>query len=389
LQTLENINNMKNLLFILIIGVSVTACNPERDTETVKKEITETKSSIDELNIQLQELETELMSINSDGNNTYTGKKIAVRTMTATKQNFEHYFEATGELESINEAFISPEVNGQVVKIAVIEGQKVKKGQMLAKLNTSLIEKNIQEIETQLEFAKIMYDKQSDLWNRNIGSERQYLEAKNNYESLDNKLQTLKTQYDMSVIKAPFSGVVEDIMIKEGELAGPGMMLMQVVSLDNMVIKARLSEAHLSSVKVGETVSISFPSYPEMNMNAEITRAGNVINKQNRTFVVEIKLKNFDKRFKPNMLVNVLFNDYSGNDNFVIPSILIKKDLQGRYLYVINKKDNLDIAEKRYVETGKSYQDKSEVISGLTTNELVITDGYNNVSDGSIVNLIK
>ena len=380
---------MKNLLFIIIIGISVVACNPERDTEIVKKEITETKSSIDELNIQLQELETELMSINSDGNNTYTGKKIAVRTMTATKQNFEHYFEATGELESVNEAFISPEVNGQVVKIAVIEGQKVKKGQMLAKLNTSLIEKNIQEVKTQLEFAKIMYDKQSDLWNRNIGSERQYLEAKNNYESLDNKLQTLKTQYDMSVIKAPFSGVVEDIMIKEGELAGPGMMLMQVVSLDNMVIKARLSEAHLSSVKVGETVSISFPSYPEMNMNAEITRAGNVINKQNRTFVVEIKLKNFDKRFKPNMLVNVLFNDYSGNDNFVIPSILIKKDLQGRYLYVINKKDNLDIAEKRYVETGKSYQDKSEVISGLTTNELVITDGYNNVSDGSIVNLIK
>lgn len=380
---------MKKLLFILIVGISVAACNPERNTETVKKEITEIKSSIDELNIQLQELETELMNINSNGNKTYNGKKIAVRTITASKQKFEHYFEATGELESVNEAFISPEVNGQVVKIAVVEGQKVKKGQLLAKLNTSLIEKNIQEIETQLEFAKTMYGKQSDLWNRNIGSERQYLEAKNNYESLHNKLQTLKTQYDMSVITAPFTGIVEDIMIKKGELAGPGMMLMQVVSLDNMVVKAKLSEAHLSSVNVGETVSISFPSYPDLKMNAEITRAGNVINKQNRTFVVEIKLENSDHRLKPNMLVNVLFNDYSGSDNFVIPSILIKKDLQGRYLYVVNKKDNLDLAEKRYVETGKSYQDMSEVISGLSIDELVITDGYNNVSDGSVVNLIK
>lgn len=380
---------MKNLLFILIIGISVSACNPERDAETVKKEITEIQSTIEELNTQIQELETELVSMNNGDSKIYTGKKIAVRTMNASKRKFEHYFEATGEIESVNEAFISPEVNGQVVNIAVIEGQKVTKGQLLAKLNTSLIEKNIQEVETQMEFAKIMYDKQSDLWNRNIGSERQYLEAKNNYESLHNKLQTLKTQYDMSVITAPFSGVVEDIMIKKGELAGPGMMLMQVVSLDNMVIKARLSEAHLSSVRVGETVSISFPSYPDMKMNAEITRTGNVINKQNRTFIVEIKLKNFDNRLKPNMLVNILFNDYSGVDNFVIPSILIKKDLQGRYLYVVSKKGDLDIALKRYVETGKSYMDMSEVISGLKTNELVITDGYNNVSDGSIINLIK
>ena len=380
---------MKNLLFILIIGISVSACNPERDAETVKKEITEIQSTIEELSTQIQELETELVSMNNSDNKAYTGKKIAVRTMNASKQIFEHYFEATGEIESVNEAFISPEVNGQVVKIAVIEGQKVKKGQLLAKLNTSLVEKNIQEVETQMEFAKIMFDKQSDLWNRNIGSERQYLEAENNYESLHNKLQTLKTQYDMSVITAPFSGVVEDIMIKKGELAGPGMMLMQVVSLDNMVVKAKLSEAHLSSVRVGETVSISFPSYSDMKMEANITRVGNVINKQNRTFIVEIKLKNYDKRLKPNMLVNILFNDYSGNDNFVVPSILIKKDIQGRYLYVVEEKDNLDMAVKRYVETGKSYKDMSEVTKGLNVDELIITDGYNNVSDGSIVNLIN
>lgn len=380
---------MKNLLFILIIGISVSACNSDRDTETVKKEITEIQLTIEELNTQIQELETELVGMNNTDNKTYTGKKIAVRTMIASKQNFEHYFEATGEIESVNEAFISPEVNGQVVKIAVVEGQKVNKGQLLAKLNTSLIEKNIQEVQTQMEFAKIMYGKQSDLWNRNIGSERQHLEAKNNYESLHNKLQTLKTQYDMSVITAPFSGVVEDIMIKKGELAGPGMMLMQIVSLDNMVVKAKLSEAHLSSIKVGETVSISFPSYHDLKMEANITRVGNVINKQNRTFIVEIKLKNFDNRLKPNMLVNILFNDYSGTDNFVVPSILIKKDIQGRYLYIIGKKDNLDMAVKKYVETGKSYKDMSEVVSGLEVGELIITDGYNNVSDGSIVNMIK
>lgn len=370
-----------------MISMSFVACNSSQDKETVKKQLEEKRASLVELNTQIQELETELQTLNGD--NTYMGRKIAVRTMKASKENFDHYFEATGEIESINEAFISPEVSGQVMDIAVVEGVKVSKGQVLAKLNTSLIEKNIQEIETQLEFAKIMFEKQSDLWKRNIGSERQFLEAENNFKSLNNKLQTLKTQRDMSIITSPFTGVVEDIMIKKGELAVPGMMLMQVVSLDKLLVKVKLSESYLPSIKIGETVNLSFPSYPDLQTSAKISRVGNVINKQNRTFLVEVELNNSDNRLKPNMLANVLFNDYSGTDNFVVPSILIKKDLQGRYLYVVSNIDDVAKAEKRYIVTGRSYQDKSEVISGLMANELIITDGYSNVSDGSIVNLTK
>lgn len=379
------LNYMKNILLIIIIGMSIVACTPTHDEGSIKKEIKEKQSAIEELKVQIGELETDLLKTNS--NAVYSGKKVAIKIMEASKEKFDHFFTATGEIESVNEAFISPEVNGQVVKIAVIEGQKVRKGQLLAKLNTSLIEKNIQEVNTQKEFAKTMYEKQSDLWKRNIGSERQYLEAKNNYESLENKYQTLKTQYDMSVITSPFSGVVEEIMIKEGELAGPGMMLMQVVSLNDLIIKAKLSEAYLSSIEVGETVSLTFPSYPELNMEAVISRTGNVINKQNRTFIVDIKLNNSNNELKPNMLVNVLFNDYSGADNFVVPSILVKKDLKGRYLYVVGKSGENDIASKKYVETGKSYKDKTEVVSGLTSGDLIITDGYNHVSDGSVVNV--
>ena len=376
---------MKNLVLIIIIGLSVVACEPARDAETIKKEITEKQSNIDELYEEIVELKKEMTEL--PGDKAYTGKTIPVRTMSASKEKFDHFFEATGEIESVNDAYISPEINGQVVSIDVVEGQKVKKGQRLAKLNTSLIEKNMQEVKTQLDFAKIMYDKQSDLWNRNIGSERQYLEAKNGYESLKNKYETLKTQYEMAIITAPFGGVVEDIMIKKGELAGPGMMLMQLVSLDKLLIKIKLSEAYLPSIKVGNTVEINFPAYPDLQINADISRIGNVINKQNRTFIVEVELRNFDNRLKPNMLVNVTFNDYSDTDNFVVPSILIKKDLKGNYLYIVSKKDNLDIASKMYVVTGKSYKDKTELYSGLETGELIITDGYNNVSDGSVINL--
>jgi len=381
------LNKMKNILLIIILGISVVACTPTHDAESVKADIKEKQATIEELTAQINELNAELQEMS--GNQVYSGKKVSVKTMEAVKEEFDHFFTATGEIESVNEAFISPEVNGQVVKIAVKEGQKVRKGQLLAKLNTSLIEKNIQEIKTQKAFAKTMYDKQSDLWKRNIGSERQYLEAKNNYESLENKYQTLKTQYDMSVITSPFAGVIEDIMVKEGELAGPGVRIMQLVSLDELIIKARLSEAYLSSIKEGKTVELTFPSYPELNMQATVSRTGNVIHKQNRTFIVEIKINNTGNELKPNMLVNVLFNDYSGNDNFVVPSVLIKKDLKGRYLYVVNNEGENKTAAKRYIETGRSYKDKTEVISGLSTGDLIITAGYNHVSDGSIISIIN
>ena len=218
---------MKNLVLIIIIGLSVVACESTRDAETIKKEITEKQSTIDELSEVIMELKKEMAELG--GEEAYTGKTIPVRTIAAAIEKFDHFFEATGEIESVNDAYISPEINGQVVSIDVVEGQNVKKGQRLAKLNTSLVEKSMQEVKTQLDFKKTMYDKQSDLWNRNIGSERQYLEAKNSYESLKDKYETLRTQYEMAIITAPFSGVVEDIMIKKGELAGPGMMLMKLL----------------------------------------------------------------------------------------------------------------------------------------------------------------
>lgn len=378
---------MKKIILIIAVVISITACNSERTAETITKEIQSNESTIETLNSEIAILKKELRDLQPDS--VYTGKKVAVRTMKLHSQDFAHFFEAAGEVESVNEAFISPEVNGQIEKIAVKEGDKVKKGQLLAKLNTSLIEKNIEEVKTQLSFAKTMYNKQSELWDKKIGSERQYLEAKNNYEGLVNKLKTLRSQYDMSVITAPFAGVVEDILLKKGELAGPGVRLMQLVDLDKLVVKAKLSESYLSSIKEGDEVVVSFPSYSNLEINATVSRVGNVINKSNRTFVVEVELNNSDNRLKPNMLANITINDYYSENSIIVPSILIKHDLSGKYLFVIEQKGNNMIATKKYVTPGKSYKSKTEILSGLKEGEVIITDGYNNVSDGGVVNIIK
>ena len=378
---------MKNTFLILTIIISPVACNSERTAETIKSEIEEKENSIEALNSDIEELVAELNELNPDSE--YTGKRIAVRTITLNPTTFEHYFEAAGEIESVNEAYISPEVNGQIEEIPVKEGQKVKKGQLLVKLNTNLIEKNIAEIKTQMNFAKTMYDKQSELWNKKIGSEVQYLQAKNNYETLQDKYKTLKTQYDKSLITAPFSGEVEDILLKEGELASPGIRLMQLVSLDKLVLKAKLSEFYISSIKEGDRVVVSFPSYSHLQVDATVTRVGNVIDKQNRTFIVEIELDNHDNRLKPNMLANITINDYSAKNSMVIPSVLIKHDLSGKYIFVLNQDGKLNKAKKKYVVPGKSYKSKTEILSGLNEGDTIITDGYNNVSEGSVVKIIK
>mgnify|MGYP002397947395 CR=1 FL=1 len=387
MKTLDNNIKMKKLILILTVVISVMACNSERTAETITKEIQSKENSIETLNSEISKLEQELSELKPDS--VYTGKKIPVRTLKLQTQDFDHFFEAAGELESVNEAYISPEVSGQIEKIAVQEGDKVKKGQLLAKLNTSLIEKNIEEIKTQLSFAKTMFDKQSELWDKNIGSERQYLEAKNNYESLENKLKTLRSQYNMSVITAPFAGEVEDIILKKGELAGPGVRLMQLVALDKLVVKAKLSESYISSIKEGDKVVVSFPSYSNLEINAIVSRVGNVIDKSNRTFMVEVELNNSDNRLKPNMLANITINDYNAENSIVVPSVLIKHDLSGKYLFSLKKKGNNMIATKKYITPGKSYKSMTEILSGLEAGEIVITDGYNNVSDGSVVNIIK
>jgi len=370
----------KIFIFLIVSGFLFSCSNDGNDKEAIKKQIADYKSEISDIDAKILKLEKQLAE--NHGVKTTHTSKTAVKTMLVKKRAFSHYFEATGELESVSAAFISPETSGQVTEVKVVEGQKVKKGQLLAKLNTSIIEKNISEVKTQLELAEIIYNKQKELWDKNIGSERQYLEAKNNYESLQNKLNTLWAQYNMSIIKSPISGFVEQIILKEGELASPGMQLMQIVNIDDLYVTVKLSEAYLSAVQVGDMVEIRFPSFPELTLTRPVYRISNVVSKQNRTFVVQVKIKNPDEKLKPNLLANIRINDYNSQASIVVPTILIKEDMKGDYLFVAEQNSENWVVRKKYVETGISYQSKTEILTGLEEGQHIITDGYSNVSDG-------
>lgn len=376
---------MKKLIGLLFISGFLFACSGEQDSNTIKSKISDYQEEVTQLNNKINELESQLSeegeSINSDAN------AMRVRTLKIKPQPFSKYFTATGEIEAINEAFISPEVAGQITKIDVVEGQKVSRGQLLAKLNTSLVEKNIDEVKTQLQLAETLFNKQQELWDQNIGSERQYLEAKTNYESLKNKLGSLQEQYNMSILRSPINGIVEEIMYKRGELASPGMQLMQIVGLEKLKVLAKLSENYLPVIKEGDMVTITFPSFPGLKLEKPISRIGNVINKQNRTFLLEVEIENEEGKLKPNLLANVKINDYNSKSSIVVPSMVIREDLVGSYLYVVEEKGGNLISAKKYIETGKTYEGKTEIVSGLSENDEIITDGYSNVSDGSVIQI--
>jgi len=373
---------MKKLLTLFLLASLMVACGTDdSDPEKIKNAIKEHKKEITDLEAKISELEAQLPE------NGIKANKLKVRVKEVERKPFARFFEATGELEAKNEAYISPEVSGQITSIHVEEGQKVSRGQLLAKLNTSLIEKNIAELKTQLDLAETFYNKQTELWEKGIGSERQYLETKNNYESLKNKLATAQEQYNLSIVTSPISGYVEHIMLKKGELATPGMQLMRIIDLDKLQVTAMLSESYLPVVKKGDMVTITFPTFPDIVLKEKVSRVGNVVNQQNRTFTVEVEINNTDGRLKPNLLATIKINDYNAENALVVPSLVIREDVKGSYLYVAEQQDGHWVSTKKYIVTGRSYMNETEVLSGLTEDELVVTDGYSNVSDGTMISI--
>lgn len=375
---------MRKIIPLAMILFFAVSCGPSDEKAAIKETITKYKDEVSELTIKIRELEEQLEHMEDDGNR----YNVPVTIDELMPGPFRHYFQVSGTVDAIDKAFISPEINGQVTEIMAEEGEQVKQGQLLAKLNTSITENTMQEVETQLELARTLFNKQQQLWEKRIGSEVQYLQAKNNVESLERKMQTLRAQLDMAYIKSPIDGIVDGIFVEEGELAMPGLQLMQVVNLEKLKVFADVSENYLPVLNPGDSVTLTFPTFPGIKLEKEIDRIGNVINIGNRTFPVELRLENIDGKLKPNILALITFLDYSVEDALVVPSIIIKEDIQGKYIYVARKIDGKTIAKKVYITTGMSYNDETMVVSGLNPGDSVIIEGYSLVTDGTEVNII-
>lgn len=373
---------MKRIIALFLIAV-LFACGGKSSKEELKKQINDHKAQVRSLNKEISKLQAQLEEMEGSGDK----YQVPVKVKNLSYEKFNHYFTVNGDVEAKNAAFISPELNRMVDKIHVDEGRRVTKGTKLISLDTEVTEKNIQEIKTNLELASKVFQKQKDLWEKEIGSEIEYLRAKNNKESLESRLQTLRSQLGKAVIKAPFSGIVDEIMIKEGELATPGRQVINLVNLRVMRIEANVAERYLADVSRGDSVSINFPVYDDYKRVAPIKRIGNVINKDSRTFTIEMQLTNADERIRPNLMAQVTVNDYSRDSAFIVPAIVVKEDRTGSYVYRVKEKDGTAVAEKTYIEPGRSHNDKTMIREGLNIGDQVVVSGFSQVSDGSPVKI--
>lgn len=376
---------MKTKLFLLGILVAglLISCEPKDELKELQSQLDTKKIALSNLKLEVKDLQSKIDELDTLSVN----KGLAVNVLPMKPIKFEHFFHANGSFESVDYAFISPETSGQVTEILVQEGSSVKKGQILAKLSTDILENTIREVKTALELSTTVFKKQEELWNKQIGSELDYLRAKNEMQRMEDQLKTLQSQLDMAILTSPINGIVDNIIPRVGELAGPGQLMMQVVNLDEFYLNVDVSESYLPYLKKGDPVSVHLMAYGDYFIEGKIHRIANIINPENRSFRVAIKVRNENSKIRPNMLAEVKFKDYENDAALVVPSIIVKKDFKGNYLFVTNQVDGQPVAKKTYVETGKSRANETMIVSGLNAGDQVIVGGYNKVVEGSLLSI--
>jgi len=378
---------MKTNILIAFVLVALVSCAGEATLEDRKAALDAKKVELAKLQNEINKTEEALLAEDpSLATKEEEGVLVAVKEV--SPETFEHFFEVNGSIQAVEQANVSPEQGGQIKKVFVIEGDKVSAGTTLAQLNTSVIQTNLQELDNGIELAQTIYNRQARLWENKIGSEIQYLEAKNRLESLQKKRKTLLAQIAMSTIKAPFSGVVDVLYQKEGELAAPGQPILTLVNMNEMKVKADVSENYVQAVKPNAEVDVDFPSFG-ISTKATIRSVSNIINPMNRTFSIEVRIPNNSGSLKPNGIATLKIKDFMADSALVVPAISIGRDGKGAFLFVISEEEGKPLAVKKYVTTNRSSNGMTMVTEGLSTGDRVVVEGYNEVANGEVVRILE
>lgn len=376
---------MKKLLFISL-AVVAASCG----SKTTGDYLTELNVTRDSIKTEYRELGTALAKIEAEIVALDTTRKVV--NVTATSPNrtaFLHFFKIYGSIQTDNNTLVFPSSQGEIMKLNVEEGQPVSKGQVLLSIDSEIIMKNMDELNVQIELAQDVFNKQDKLWKQNIGSEMDYLQAKNNLDALNSKMETLKTQKSKTNVKAPFSGVIDEIMVKTGQLVTPGVATMRIVNLDEVYLKADVPEGYIKTIGKGTPVNVNFPSIDE-SVVTHINETGRFINPANRTFTARINLENQNNRLYPNLLGMLEIQDYANDSALVIPARLIQENAQGEsYIFTVKLDNNARYSILQPIEVGMTYNGLTEVLSGLNDTDLIIDKGSRNVSNNQLIRVTK
>jgi RND family efflux transporter MFP subunit len=369
---------MKNALFTLAIIASLVSCNQSTDN---KGELDKLKTERDILNTKISKLEAVV-----NPNQKKDDKAVQVKIKKIETSPFNHFVEIQGVVDADQNVSVSPQIAGVITNVYVREGSQVKKGDILATLDAQVLKQSVEEVKTQLDMASIIYEKQKNLWDKKIGSEVQYLQAKSTKESLERRIKTLQEQIAMANIVSPISGSVESVPLRVGQMASPGVPAssIRVINMSSAKITADISENFASRIKNGNQAFIKFPDLGK-EIETKLSFTSRFIDPANRTFKVECRIAPKDFELRANMIAYVKIKDYSSDASLVLPVNIIQSNQEGKFVFVISKEGEKTIAMRRKITTGMEYNGESEIISGLTPGDQVISAGFQNLKEGSTV----
>ncbi len=388
---------MKNIFILSTILLLFISCGGDTkqsvedlvaagDLEQIRAKKSELDKEREEIKTQLKQLEEKIKELDP------LEKIPPITTLTVKEGVFNHYLELQGNVNTKQNLVIFPEYSGILTRVYVKEGQYVSKGQLLAKIDDGGLSQQLAQVQIQTGLAKTTYERQERLWKQKIGSEIQYLQAKSTHEAQQKAVSQIQKQISKTMVRAPFSGTIDDVISEQGSVVAPGQsQLFRIVNLNNMYIETDVPEHHLTTVTKGKLVEVNFPILGKTIINAKVRQAGNFINPANRTFKIEVAVPNKDKSIKPNLTAKLKVNDYTNNKAILILQSIISENAEGQqYVYTItDKNENKAKAKRVIVTTGKTQGDYIEVLSGLTNGSEIINEGARSVKDGQEVKILS
>ena len=388
---------MKKVIVLLIATISLFSCGGGDQSVSgiiEKRNLEEIRAKKTEITLQQNQIEAQLKSLDSIiailGNDE---KLPLVNTLTAKKEVFNHYLELQGDVSTKQNVLIYPEMAGTLQKVYVREGDRVSKGQLLATIDDGGMSSQLSQLKSQATLAKTTFERQERLWKQNIGSEIQYLQAKTNYESSENMVSQAQSQLGKSSIRAPFSGIIDNVIKDQGTVVVPGQgsEVFRLVNLSDMFIEVEVPETYLGSVVKGKEALVYFPVLGD-SIATKIRETGNFINPSNRSFEVEIPVPNKEGKIKPNLTAKVNLNDYTSENAILIPTSIISENAEGEQYVFVAEEPNAEseaVVKRTIITTGKTQGAKIEVLSGLDDGNLIIREGARSVKDGQKVKIKK
>ncbi|MEZ4853278.1 efflux RND transporter periplasmic adaptor subunit [Flavobacterium sp.] len=385
----------KNIIAILTL-VLLVACGGDKknSTESVieKGDVKALREKRSQLVAQTDALNKEIELIDAAIGKLDTNHKIMlITTLTAKDTLFNHYLELQADVQTKENIILNSQFGGTLQQIYVAEGQRVTKGQTIAKVDDGGLSQQVAQLEIQAGLAKTTFERQQNLWNQKIGSEIQYLQAKSAYEAQAKAVNQLKSQLAKTVIKAPFSGTIDEIITDQGSVVAPGTPIARIINLSNMYLEAEVPEKYISSIKNGCDVMVELPTIGE-KFNTKVSQTSNYINPANRSFMVQVKVPNKNGNIKPNLSAKVQIKDYSNPSVISVPASIISENAEGeQYVYIADNvtTDGNTVAKRVIVTTGLTQNGMIEILSGVTDGQHIIKEGARSVKDGQKVSIIK